>query len=204
MLARLGAMERECGRTTESREHLTLARELCARYLPADHPLAVQLGRLAGARARGGHVCGRAQRSTGPAPGVTTLPTGARGTITAGPEPYRSVRHDRPGARQRPAAAPPSPPPVPEIPPENRPTDPEGVVYQAPLYLSQVHQAPGDLTGRHVPADAPLPAPGQRADDTEDGRRVPVGTAPAGPDGSDRRLPVPVEEPEPGSSKQPF
>ena len=33
---------------------------------------------------------------------------------------------------------------------------------------------------------------------------MPVGTAPVGPDGSDRRLPVPVEKPEPGSSKRPL
>src|SRR4051794_441937 len=79
MLARLGAMERECGRTGEARAHLALAQELCARYLPADHSLAQQIARLAGSPASGRHRCGRVQRSTGPAPdgpaaGVTRMP----------------------------------------------------------------------------------------------------------------------------------
>jgi hypothetical protein len=40
MLARLGTMERECGCIGESQEHLALARQLCARHLPGNHPLA--------------------------------------------------------------------------------------------------------------------------------------------------------------------
>jgi hypothetical protein len=83
MLARLGAMERECGRLTESQEHLAQAQELCALYLPADHPLARQTAELARAPASGRHTCGRVTRSTGPGvtpvhmPGVTRVP--ARG-----------------------------------------------------------------------------------------------------------------------------
>jgi hypothetical protein len=45
MLARLGAMERDCGRFGEAHEHLALARELCREHLPADHPLTAQIAR---------------------------------------------------------------------------------------------------------------------------------------------------------------
>jgi hypothetical protein len=242
MLARLGAMERECGRHTDSGEHLGLAQELCARYLPDDHPLVTQIARLAAAPASGRHVCGRVRRSTGPdqvAPGVTAVGTrgagdggtapaprsgaaatpgtaaadaaAAGGMAAAGgeysgrhgvpgveslePQPYRSVRSSRP-----------APPPAT---PDERVTDPQGAVYQQPLYLSDLHQPPGEPTGRHARADTPLPMPGRRVPEyTPDGRRVPIGSAPVGdpdqPVGIDRRLPVPVEPAEPTSSRRPF
>jgi hypothetical protein len=93
-------------------------------------------------------------------------------------------------------------------PPDNRITDPKGAIYQQPMYLSEVHQAPGDLTGRHARADTPLPMPGRRVPEyTSDGRRVPVGTAPVGPADQpvqhDRRLPVHVPRAE-SSSRRPF
>ncbi len=47
MLARLGAMERACGRDGEASKHLALTQELCARYLPADHQLVRQAAALA-------------------------------------------------------------------------------------------------------------------------------------------------------------
>jgi hypothetical protein len=105
-----------------------------------------------------------------------------------------------------PAAFPPDDPAQP--PPDNRPTDPNGTVYQQPLYLSDVHQAPGDLTGRHARADTPPPMPGQRAPDYgPDGRPQPIGTAPAStlatPPNS-RRLPVRTEAPAPARGRQPF
>jgi hypothetical protein len=306
MLARLGAMERECGRVNESREHLALAQELCARYLPADHPLAKQAAALAVAPASGRHVCGRVARSTGPdpAPGVTPVQpqyggvTPVRGSLSrpeppvpgqpvpgqpvpggpfpsqsgpsqpgpgqpasaqAGPgragsadqgspwpdqaapgdqgspwpdqaapgdqaapwpdlDPPEPVWRDRAGQeRAGPQAAGPQSagargagpdragprgagPETEMPPPDERITDPKGAIYQAPLYLSQVHQAPGDLTGRHARADTPPPLPGQRPEYGPDGRRVPVGTAPvdglAAPVLPDRRLPVPVEKPD--------
>jgi hypothetical protein len=44
MLARLGAMQRNCGHFAEAHQNLALARELCREHLPADHPLTAQLG----------------------------------------------------------------------------------------------------------------------------------------------------------------
>ncbi|ASW57571.1 hypothetical protein CIK06_09880 [Plantactinospora sp. KBS50] len=57
MLARLGAMERDCGRFTEAHDHLARARELCRRHLPANDPLAQQVAALARAAANAEHVC---------------------------------------------------------------------------------------------------------------------------------------------------
>ena len=173
MLARLAVMERECGRRTEAAEHVAMAQELCARYLPAGHPLVQQVDRLAGASATGKHVCGRV-------------------TGSDGPDPAADQTTYRPDAPPEPAPAEPEP--------DNRPTDPKGKLYQQPLYLSDVHQAPGDLSGRHARADTPLPMPGARIPEyTPEGRRVPTGSAPAGD-----LLPVPREKPESGSSRQPF
>ncbi|WP_250007261.1 fibronectin type III domain-containing protein [Actinoplanes sp. M2I2] len=195
MLARLGAMERECGRDAESREHLAKAQELCARYLPADHPLVRQVTALVTAEASGKHVCSRVEQSDGPgvttvgAPGVRTVPFPRRPTV---PDPDPSDDPSRP-------------------PPDNRPTDPNGTVYQQPLYLADVHQSAGDLTGRHARADTPPPLPGRRAPDYgPDGRPQPVGSAPAStytlPPNTERRLPV-LTEPAPvvtGRRRQPF
>ena len=93
-------------------------------------------------------------------------------------------------------------------PPDHRPTDPNGSVYQQPLYLADVHQAPGDLTGRHARADTPPPMPGRAPDYGPDGRPQPVGSAPAStlttPPNSERLLPVRTERPVPGSRRQPF
>jgi hypothetical protein len=253
MLARLGAMERECGRVTESRDHLALAEELCARYLPADHPLAAQVTGLARVPASGRHICGRVRQSEGPggpppgvhpvpAPGVVPVP---RTTFTeqapqppAPPPQPPAARppQPEPGPQTWSEASPPIPPgaqsalstegdrgaaeggpeagsragqPLPELPPDNRITDPKGTLYQQPMYLSEVHQAPGDLTGRHARADTPLPMPGQRVPEyTADGRRVPIGTAPVSPSGEpvtdDRRLPVLVPREDQQSSRKPF
>jgi hypothetical protein len=181
MLARLAVMERECGRRTDAHEHVAMAQELCARYLPAGHPLVQQIDRLAGAPASGNHVCGRVATSDGPEEPATQSTYRPDGT----PQ-QRSYQADE----------------APE--PDDRPTDPKGGLYQQPLYLSQVHQAPGDLTGRHARADTPLPMPGARIPEyTPEGRRVPVGSAPVGE--ADSRLPVPTgRKAEPGTSRRPF
>jgi hypothetical protein len=95
--------------------------------------------------------------------------------------------------------------PAGDPPPDERQTDPRGAVYQAPLYLSDVHRSPGDLTGRHARADTPLPLPGRRVPGyTEDGRRAPVGSAPVEHDAAEHLLPVPLEQPAPAGSRHPF
>jgi hypothetical protein len=230
MLARLGAMERECGLTAESQEHLALVQELCARYLPADHPLALQAARLVSAPVSGRHICGRVERSTGPdtSPGVQSVhvPAGP-GVRPVGTPPYREDQNPPEPVRQgRPPPSPPQAgmpapipkqrepePPAPEPPeapePDNRVTDPKGKVYQQPLYLSDVHQAPGDLTGRHARADTPPPLPGQRAPEAgPDGRQIRIGAVEVPPPTKvappDRRLPVPLDEPGPRGSWQPL
>ncbi|WP_433791379.1 hypothetical protein [Actinoplanes sp. CA-252034] len=320
MLARLGAMERECGLEAESAEHLALASELSTRHLAADHPLARQAAALVAGKPSGRHTCGR--RDTGDRPfrpfprrPTVTDPAGSRpaafpahapgqpppddrptdpnGTVypsaddparfpsgyeagrspgepppgrrpdgppsgrspgrpptdrrPRGPAPDRHpagppIDHDpsgppsdrhptgppverhpsSPPADRHPAGSPadrhPAGPPADrhpagspgdrhpggapadrhpggppavgqpddddldwlddEMPADNRPTDPNGTVYQQPLYLSDVHRLPGDPTGRHARADTPPPLPGNRAPDYgEDGRPLPVGTA---------------------------
>jgi hypothetical protein len=257
MLARLGAMERECARDGESAEHLALAQELCARYLPADHPLVRQVAALAVAPATGRHVCGRVEQSLGPrsvpfprrptvpdpqappagagAGGSTTRPGAGDSTVpphpgyAAPPEGVRAGQgigfppNDTPHPLPNDAAHPPPndtphPPPedtqqpspddAPHPPPDNRTTDPNGTVYQQPLYLADVAQAPGDLTGRHARADTPPPMPGHRFPDFgPDGRPQPVGTARAAtlthPPNSERLLPVRTDRPPP-RRRQPF
>ena len=96
MLARLGAMERECGRVSDAQHHLALAEELCGRYLPGDHPLRQQVTALAQAPASSRHHCGRVEQSTGPrgpgssaalldpgmAPATSAVPLSAPGDLT--------------------------------------------------------------------------------------------------------------------------
>ncbi|MEV4822539.1 tetratricopeptide repeat protein [Micromonospora sp. NPDC049274] len=57
MLARLGAMQRDCGQFAEAHDNLALARELCRQHLAADDPLALQVAALARAAANPDHVC---------------------------------------------------------------------------------------------------------------------------------------------------
>ncbi|MGI5522524.1 tetratricopeptide repeat protein [Micromonospora sp. CA-259024] len=57
MLARLGAMQRDCGQFAEGHDNLALARELCRQHLPADDPLAAQVAALARAAANPDHAC---------------------------------------------------------------------------------------------------------------------------------------------------
>jgi hypothetical protein len=57
MLARLGAMQRDCGEFTEAHDNLALARELCRQHLAPDDPLAAQVAALARAAANPDHVC---------------------------------------------------------------------------------------------------------------------------------------------------
>ncbi|WDZ87728.1 tetratricopeptide repeat protein [Micromonospora cathayae] len=57
MLARLGAMQRDCGHFADAHDNLALARELCRQYLAPDDPLATQVAVLARAAANPDHAC---------------------------------------------------------------------------------------------------------------------------------------------------
>lgn len=59
MLARLGAMQRDCGHFTDAFDNLALARELCRQHLEPDDPLAAQIAGLARATADPDHTCDR-------------------------------------------------------------------------------------------------------------------------------------------------
>ncbi|GIE32959.1 hypothetical protein Ait01nite_060040 [Actinoplanes italicus] len=208
MLARLGAMERDCGRDAEALEHLTLASELSARYLSADHPLARQAAALVSGQPSGRHTCGNGRDTTGGKPfrpfprrPTVTDTTGTRPAAFPADAPGQPPPDDRPTDPSGTVYPVPSDDFYDDLPsPDNRSTDPNGTVYQQPLYLSDVHRLPGDPTGRHARADTPPPLPGNRAPDYgEDGRPLPIGTAPTGtltdPPNS-RRLPVRTERPE--------
>ena len=67
MLARLGAMERDCGHLSLSHDHLALARELCRVHLATDHPLAIQVAALARAAPDPDHICSDPPPAGGPA-----------------------------------------------------------------------------------------------------------------------------------------
>ncbi|WP_422752616.1 tetratricopeptide repeat protein [Micromonospora sp. WMMD708] len=93
MLARLGAMQRDCGRFDEAHDNLALARELAREHLAADDPLARQVAALARAAADPDHVCddepapGRgtpvvpAARTPPPAEGPPDLPAWSAGPV---------------------------------------------------------------------------------------------------------------------------
>jgi hypothetical protein len=93
--------------------------------------------------------------------------------------------------------------------PDDRETDPNGAVYQQPLYLSDLRPPPGEPIGRHARADTPPPQPGQRAPELgPDGREVRIGAVEV-PESMrvpppDRRLPVRVDKAEGRRSWQPL
>ena len=113
MLARLGAMQRDCGQFAEAHDNLALARELCRQHLPADDPLAAQVAALARAAANPDHVCADDRHAPGhpggagrPAPPHADRPvepaTSRAATPTpAGPAPGRPSGRRGPGRRRR-------------------------------------------------------------------------------------------------------
>ncbi|HEY6594445.1 MAG TPA: tetratricopeptide repeat protein [Asanoa sp.] len=93
MLARLGDMERDCGRLAEAHRHLALAQELCRTHLPPDHPLVGQVAALARAAADPDHVCAaedgvRIAAASGPHPPRTPTPPTAPSAPDRGPPPF--------------------------------------------------------------------------------------------------------------------
>ncbi|MEV4489658.1 tetratricopeptide repeat protein [Micromonospora coxensis] len=77
MLARLGAMQRDCGRFTEAQDNLALARELARQHLDAEDPLARQVATLARSAADPDHVCDDEpppERETPVVPAARTAP----------------------------------------------------------------------------------------------------------------------------------
>ncbi|MCF0091746.1 tetratricopeptide repeat protein [Micromonospora sp. MH99] len=156
MLARLGAMQRDCGQFAEAHDNLALARELCRQHLAADDPLALQVAALARAAANPDHVCADdapADRDAPVVPAARTAPHSDR--------PVESAYH------------PPAPPPRPVDPGVTGPVehDDEG---------RPVHGG-GPVPNPRVPADEPDGSPGFRwpPDPTDD--PVPHSTVPPVP-----------------------
>ncbi|MFI7307012.1 tetratricopeptide repeat protein [Micromonospora aurantiaca] len=190
MLAKLGAMERDCGRYADSHEHLTLAEELCRLHLDFDDPLAAQVAALARAAADPDHVC--------PAPTPAPEPPPARTTPVV------------PAARMPPQAEGPH-----DLPPYSPPALDEPVetpLYHPPGRAAETAHVPTPRTAPEAdgfddypwPPDDPAEQPWRPgadplpptvvglADDQPDGvRRVP----PPPPEPPSRYLPVHVPRP---------
>jgi hypothetical protein len=182
MLARLGAMERDCGQLVESREHLALAGEFCARYLPGNHVLARQIAALASAPMSGRHRCDPVTgtghgfppdqpSATGPRPGrpaeaVTAVIPAVTDTVRTAPGGTAG-----PGGTAWPA---PGVTPLPRT----------GTEFPLPpVHTGQAASARGPFPRASPPRQLGAPAPN-------------------GPD--DRRLPVPVHYAEPAPARRPL
>lgn len=119
MLARLGAMQRDCGQFVEAHDNLALARELCRQHLPADDPLAAQVAVLARAAANPDHVCA----DTAPVGRDDPIVPSAR-TPPPGDGPSTAYHPSQPGYRPTepdPYAGPPYVVPTPRQPAEDPP-----------------------------------------------------------------------------------
>ncbi|MGN9769021.1 tetratricopeptide repeat protein [Micromonospora sp. SD12] len=187
MLARLGAMQRDCGQFAEAHDNLALARELCRQHLPADDPLAAQVAGLARAAANPDHVCADTAPvgRDGPiVPSARTPPPGdgpataqhpsQQGYRPAEPDPYAAAAHTDP------YAAPPHPVPTPRQPTEDPPPG---------WWPPDADDGPADSA---VPP-AVVPLAGGAATEEADGvHRVHRPDAPEEPYQPSRLLPVPV------------
>ncbi|MEH1098862.1 fibronectin type III domain-containing protein [Micromonospora sp. CPCC 205561] len=192
MLARLGAMQRDCGQFAEAHDNLALARELCRQHLPAGDPLAAQVAALARAAANPDHVC--ADNSPvavdGPVvPSARTPPPGDGQTAAYHPSQpgYRPAEPD-------PYAGPPHPVPTPRQPTEDPPPgwwppdadSGDGPVESAvPPAVVPLAGGGGETDGvhrvrQHGGADEPyepsrlLPVPVHRAPAGRDNRLLPL------------------------------
>ncbi len=118
MLARLGAMQRDCGLSGSAHESLALAGELCRQHLTADDPLAVQVAALGRAAADPAHSCAGVTpdgREAPIVPAARTPPPGDVPPYDAEPQhpsqpgyrpadPYLPPEPDRPVVEEHPAA----------------------------------------------------------------------------------------------------
>ncbi|SCL31753.1 Tetratricopeptide repeat-containing protein [Micromonospora nigra] len=118
MLARLGAMQRDCGRFGEAHDNLALAEQLCRDNLSPDDPLAGQVAALARAAASPDHACAD-NAPVGPEPppvpaarippagdGLSGPPAGPFGPAGAPSTGYAEPRH--PAGGYHPSGAHPS------------------------------------------------------------------------------------------------
>lgn len=100
MLARLGAMQRDCGNFAEAHQNFQRARQLCADHLGADHPMAAQIAALARAPADRVHIC--RPPGTVPEPDNAAPPADHRApqhTPAGQPPPPPAPAHDGPPPR---------------------------------------------------------------------------------------------------------
>ncbi|MEU8157499.1 tetratricopeptide repeat protein [Micromonospora sp. NPDC048986] len=95
MLARLGAMQRDCGQFAEAHDNLALARELCRQHLPGDDPLATQVAALARAAASPDHACADNQPTARDTPVVPAarVPPHSDGPAESGYHPPAAATH---------------------------------------------------------------------------------------------------------------
>ncbi|MEU6074258.1 tetratricopeptide repeat protein [Micromonospora sp. NPDC047074] len=187
MLARLGAMQRDCGQFAEAHDNLALARELCRQHLPADDPLAAQVAALARAAANPDHVCAdnAPVGADGPiVPSARTPPPGDGPQAVHHPSPashHPSQEGYRP-AEPEPYAGPPHAVPTPRQPTE----DP------APGWRAPEAGATGDgPAGGAVPPSV-VSLAGGGAEEADGVRRVRQHGVPDEPYEPSRLLPVPV------------
>ncbi|MEH0971127.1 tetratricopeptide repeat protein [Micromonospora sp. CPCC 205546] len=178
MLARLGAMQRDCGQFAEAHDNLALARELCRQHLPADDPLAAQVATLARAAADPDHVC------------ADTAPVGRDGPVV--PSARTPPPGDGPSTAHHPSQ------------PGYRPTDPDpyaGPAHPVPTPRQSTEDPPPgwwppDADAVGGPADSAVPpavVPLAGATEEADGvRRLRQPDAPEEPYQPSRLLPVPV------------
>ncbi|PZF92216.1 tetratricopeptide repeat protein [Micromonospora deserti] len=182
MLARLGAMQRDCGQFAEAHDNLALARELARQHLPADDPLATQVAALARAAANPDHVCADTAPVDRDSPIVPAARTPPPGDASPGPAAYHP---SQPGYQPaEPAGY--DPPAGPTVPTPRQPADDPARQWWPPEHDADEPPAGGSAV---PPSVLPLAGGTEEADGVH---RVPQHAAPEQPYQPSRLLPVPV------------
>ncbi|MER7167888.1 tetratricopeptide repeat protein, partial [Micromonospora sp. NPDC000207] len=176
MLARLGAMQRDCGQYADAHRNLTYADELCRRHLAFDDPLAAQVAALGRASGNPAHVCADEPDEEPPAPpteppappedgppGMTEGPFGVPSARTALPEEGPPEAYTRPAWSESTSYVPPD---LPEPTPYEPPGATEPVAYDPstsppPSYDPPAWSQPYPPTG----STGTVPAPRSPTDD---------------------------------------